>query len=167
MRIGHTGNIPKLSTHPFHCTLDTWEQLYSTLGISQCGLSHPTVPWEWLDTVRIHQCLTNLTHLEYPSLSHSCHSSCSYCPSSGHTGNVPVGPTLCSLFLLSIPSHCTMGRNGHTGNVQSALPLALCSYCPSHPTVPREGMDTLGMYQSVLPLAYLPTPQINFPGLES
>ena len=46
------------------------------------------------------------------------------------------------LFLLSIPSHCTMGRPEHTGNVPVCLPLLLCSYCPSHPTVPQGNGHT-------------------------
>ena len=38
-----------------------------TLGIFQCSLSHPTVPWEWLNTIGNTPVHTTLTNLSTPS----------------------------------------------------------------------------------------------------
>ena len=70
--------------------------------------------------------------------------------------------------ILSIPSHFTMGRNRRTGIIPkcpicyTVYPIPglngrsgtvpkcpICVHCPSHLTVPWEGMDGLGSYQSV------------------
>ena len=61
----------------------------------------------------------------------------------GRTGVVPKYPICYTLSPLSIPSHCTTGWNGRTGIVPK------CPHCPFHPTVPWNGMDGLGSYQSV------------------
>ena len=61
---------------------------------------------------------------------------------------------------LSVMSYCSShptvpwdGIDG-LGSYQSVPLSTLCPYCPSHPTVQWEGMDGLGSYQSV-PLSTL------------
>ena len=52
-----------------------------------------------------------------------------------------------------------------------SVPFAMpCTYCPSHPTVPWEGLDERGLYQSVLfamPCTYCPShPIVPWEGLD-
>jgi len=78
--------------------------------------SHPTVPWDVMNT------------LGNPKLSHAKH------PKSQ----------------VSIPSHCTVGSNGHAGGIPSCpMHNTPNLKCPSHPTVPWEVMDTLWESQAV------------------
>ena len=119
-----------------------------------------------------------------------------YCPSISlyhgrnwtDRGCTKVSPLCYALYLLSIPSHCTMGGTGQTGVVPKcpishrlqgsshptvpwegldgqglyqSVPFAMpCTYCPSHPTVPCEGLDGQGLYQSVPPLL-CPVPTVH------
>ena len=87
-------------------------------------------------------------------------------------GCTKVSPFCYALYLLlSIPSHCTMGGTGQTGVVPKCPPFAMpCTYCPSHPTVPWEGLDRQGLYQSVpfaMPYTYCPShPIVPWEGLD-
>ena len=58
----------------------------------------------------------------------------------GQTGIIPKCPTCYTLYLLSIPSHCTMGRNGRTGIIPRCPTCTPCPYCPSHPIPLYHGM---------------------------
>ena len=62
-----------------------------------------------------------------------------------------------SAFLLSIPSQCTIGRKGWSGNIPNCTTHHLHSYCPSHPNVPWEGRDGVGTSQTVPPTICIPT----------
>ena len=125
-------------TYPFHCTLDTWKRLahweYSS-AVYPIPMYHGNgwIPdWEY-------------TSASHPTLPRKWH---------GHTGNIPACTTLA---ISTIPLF-----HGKDWTHWECISLsyhyyALCSYCPSHPTVPWEGLDTLGMSQSVCPYCFVPT----------
>ena len=135
---------------------------------------------------------------EHPKLYHPLclHSYCPSHPNVPWEGRDEVGtsqtvPPLMPTFLLSIPSQCTLGRKGWSGNIPNCTtpyaciptvrpipmyhgkegtewehpklyhPLCLHPYCPSHPNVPWEGRDRVGTSQTVPPL--MPASLLSIP----
>ena len=128
-RKGWSGNMPNCTTphvciptvHPipmYHGKEEMeWEhpKLYHSPCLHFYCPSHPNVPWEGRDGVGTSQTVPPL---------------------------MPASP-------LSIPSQCTMGRKGQSGNIPHCTTHHLYSYCPSHPNVPWEGRDGVGTSQTV------------------
>lgn len=63
------------------------------------------------------------------------------------------------LFLLSIQSQCSMGRNGHMGTSQPSYPHYSCPLCPYCPSIPRDSMETFQTLLSTNPKPRLTDPK--------
>ena len=194
-RKGWSGNIPNCTTpyaciptvHPipmYHRKEGTeWEhpKLYHPLCLHPYCPSHPNVPWEGRDRVGTSQTVPPTICI--PTV----HPIPMYHGKEGTEWELPKLYHPPSASLLSIPSQCTMGRKGWSGNIPNCTtshvciptvhpipmyhrkegmewehpklyhPLCLHPYCPSHPNVPWEGRDRVGTSQTVPPTICIPT----------